>query len=425
MSAPQNTDLEPSFQAAYLGALTERDAADSLGDRRERFALPDGVIYLDGNSLGALPRTTSSRVRDLVERQWGVDLIRSWNTNDWIGAPERIGAKIAPLIGAAAHEVVVADSTSVNLFKLVCGALSLRPGRRTILTEPGNFPTDLYILQGIESLFGRRVRVRTCAREDLPGAIDEDVAAVVLTHVHYKTAERWPMAEITTLAHARGALAVWDLSHSAGALALDLNGCGADLALGCGYKYLNGGPGAPSFAFVAERWQDAIATPLSGWMGHAAPFEFTDDYRPAPGARRQLCGTPAVLGLAALEAGVDEFAGLDMAVVEAKGLALGESFIALVEDRCGFAGLELASPRASAERGSHVSFRHPDGYAIMQALIARGVIGDFRAPDILRFGLTPLYLRFADVWDAVEILCDVLASGEYRDPRFNLRAKVT
>lgn len=406
-------------------AVEALDRADELAKLRDLFSLPPDVIYLDGNSLGALPKATAARVGDLVNRQWGVDLIRSWNTHDWIGAAARIGDKIARLIGAAPGEVIVADSTSVNLFKLVCGALALRPGRRTILTEPGNFPTDLYILQGIEAWLGDRVQLRTMARDALADAIDADTAAVVLTHVHYKTAERWPMAEITALAHRHGAVTVWDLSHSAGALAVDLNGANADLALGCGYKYLNGGPGAPSFAFVAERWQSQLVSPLSGWMGHAEPFAFDDDYRPAAGIRRQLCGTPGMLGLTALEAGIDLFADLDMTAVEAKGLALGEAFIALTETRLGAWGLELASPKAASRRGSHVSLRHPQGYAIMQALIARGVIGDFRAPDILRFGMTPLYLRFTDIWDAVEILRTVLETGEYLEPRFSKRAAVT
>jgi kynureninase len=406
-------------------AFVARDTLDPLAALRDSFDLPPGVIYLDGNSLGALPKRTAARVGELIDIEWGAGLVRSWNTHDWISAPARVGAKIAPLIGAAPQEVIVADSTSVNLFKLVCGALGLRPDRRVILTEPGNFPTDLYVLQGIASLLGARVELRLRTRAELADAIDEETAAVVLTHVHYKTAERWPMDEITAQAHRRGALAIWDLSHSAGALALDLNAAGADLALGCGYKYLNGGPGAPSFVFVAERWQEALASPLSGWMGHTAPFDFVDDYRPAPGVRRQLCGTPGVLGLAALETGIDVFAGVDMAELEAKGLALGDAFIDLVETRCGFANLTLASPRETARRGSHVSFRHPDGYPIMQALIDRGVIGDFRAPDSLRFGFTPLYLRFVDVWDAVETLRGVLASGEHRDPRFSRRTPVT
>jgi kynureninase len=411
--------------ASSRNDLVARDALDPLAPLRDSFDLPPGLIYLDGNSLGALPRRTAARVGEVVDIEWGAGLVRSWNTHDWIGAAARVGAKIAPLIGASAHEVIVADSTSVNLFKLVCGALGLRPERRVILTEPGNFPTDLYVLQGIVALLGGRVELRLRTRAELADAIDEDTAAVVLTHVHYRTAERWPMAEITARAHGRGALAVWDLSHTAGALSVDLHAAGADLALGCGYKYLNGGPGAPSFVFVAERWQEALASPLSGWMGHAAPFDFVDDYRPAPGVRRQLCGTPGILGLAALEAGIDVFAGVDMAALEAKGLALGDAFIDLVEARCGFANLTLASPREGSQRGSHVSFRHPDGYAIMQALIERGVIGDFRAPDTLRFGFTPLYLRFVDIWDAVETLRQVLDSEEYRQPRFSRRAPVT
>ena len=402
-----------------------RDHADALAPLRNQFDLPPGVVYLDGNSLGALPRRTAGRVRETIDLEWGDGLVRSWNAADWIGAPARVGAKIAPLIGAAPDEVIVADSTSVNLFKLVCGALALRPDRRVILTEPGNFPTDLYVLQGIVALLAPRVELRIRPRGELANAIDEETAAVVLTHVHYKTAERWPLAEITALAHGHGALTVWDLSHSAGELAVDLSAAGADLALGCGYKYLNGGPGAPSFVFVAKRWQEALSSPLSGWMGHAAPFDFVDEYAPAPGVRRQLCGTPGILGLTALEAGIDVFAGLDMNDVEAKGLALGDAFIALVEARCGSAALVVDCPRVAAKRGSHVSFRHPDGYAIMQALIANGVVGDFRAPDTLRFGMTPLYLQFVDVWDAVEIRRDVLASGEYRVPRFTRRAAVT
>ena len=417
--------MSPSTPPLTREILVDRDRADALASTRDAFSLPAGVIYLDGNSLGALPKATAARVADLVTRQWGTDLIRSWNTHDWIGAAARIGGKIAPLIGAEADEVIVADSTSVNLFKLACGALSLRPGRRVILTEPGNFPTDLYILQGLERLLGGRAELRVRSRADLLAAIDGDTAAVVLTHVHYKTGECWPMAEITARVHAAGALALWDLSHSAGALPVDLNGAQADLAVGCGYKYLNGGPGAPSFVFVARRWQAEISTPLTGWMGHADPFAFGDDYRPAEGIRRQLCGTPGMLGLTALESGVDTFAGVDMSALATKGRTLGDTFIALVESRCAGGDLTLASPRDASKRGSHVSFRHPMGYAIMQALIARGVIGDFRAPDILRFGFTPLYLSFTEVWDAVEILRQVLESGVYREPRFSERSAVT
>ena len=415
----------PQLSSLTRESLLDRDRSDPLAFTRAAFSLPPGVIYLDGNSLGALPKATSARLSDLVTRQWGADLIRSWNTHDWIGAAARVGGRIAALVGAEADEVIVADSTSVNLFKLACGALSLRPDRRVILTEAGNFPTDLYMLQGLQRLLGDRVELRVRERRDLPDAIDADTAAVILTHVHYKTSECWPMAEITARAHAAGALALWDLSHSAGALPIDLNRDAADLAVGCGYKYFNGGPGAPSFVFVARRWQNAISTPLAGWMGHAEPFAFGDDYRPADGIRRQLCGTPGMLGLAALESGVETFDGVDMVALAAKGRALGDLFIALVESRCGQFGLALASPRDGASRGSHVSFRHEMGYAIMQALIARGVIGDFRAPDILRFGFTPLYLSFAEVWDAVESLRQVLDGGDYRDPRFSRRSAVT
>jgi kynureninase len=407
---------------ADLAAL---DAQDPLADVRARFRLPAGVVYLDGNSLGALPAATAAHMAEVVERQWGEDLIRSWNVHEWIKAPRRLGARIAPLVGAGAHEAIVADSTSVNLFKLVAGALALRPGRSNIVTETGNFPTDLYVLQGLEALLGGRAALKAVPRGEVSAAIDQDTALVVLTHVHYKTGERWPMAEITRLAHEKGALVLWDLSHSAGALAIDLRGANADLAVGCGYKYLNGGPGAPSFVFVAERHQPGLASPIWGWMGHAAPFEFGDDYAPAPGILRQLAGTPSILALAALAAGLDTFEGVDLRAVEAKARSMGDILIELIESRCAGLGLTLASPRDAAVRGSHVSFAHPHGYAVMQALIARGVIGDFRAPDILRFGLTPLYLRFADLWDAVEQLRDVLETKEHEQARFRRRLAVT
>jgi kynureninase len=328
------------------------------------------------------------------------------------------------LIGASTHEVVVADSTSVNLFKLLSAATRARPGRRVILTEAGNFPTDLYIAQGLAaSVPGLEVRVRP--REAVADAIDADVAAVMLTHVHYKTAARWDMAAITARAHACGALALWDLSHSAGAVEVDLRACDADLAVGCGYKYLNGGPGAPAFLYVAERLQDALRSPLCGWMGHAAAFDFSDDYRPADGVRRFLCGTPPVLGLTALEVGVDIALGAEMAQVARKSAALWDLFAARVDTRLAGHGLQLISPRDPAARGSHISFAHPEGYRIMQALIARGVIGDFRDPDVLRFGLTPLYLGYEDVWRAVEILGEVMASETWRELPRRAAGRVT
>jgi kynureninase len=401
------------------------DAADPLAGFRERFALPEGVIYLDGNSLGALPKAVAARLEEVVRSEWGESLIRGWNAHGWIEAPERIGAKIARLIGARPHEVAAADSTSVNLFKLAAGAAALRPDRGTILSEPGNFPTDLYMLQGLERFLDGRLRLKTVPADEIAAAIDEDTAAVVLTHVHYKSGRRHDMAAITAAAHARGALALWDLSHSAGVLELDLKGADADLAVGCGYKYLNGGPGAPAFLFVAERLQAQIRTPLSGWMGHAEPFAFDDLYRPAPGVKRQLCGTPPILGLAALESALDAVQDADLGLIEAKAAALGDLFIAEVEARCGGAGFRLASPREAGRRGGHVSFAHPDGYAMVQALIAEGVIGDFRAPDILRFGFAPLYVRYVDVWDAAERLAEIVADRRWDQDTFKRRAAVT
>jgi kynureninase len=401
------------------------DAADPLARFRAAFDLPKGIIYLDGNSLGPPPRAAVARLAGVVSEEWGQGLIRSWNTAGWIEAPTRVGDKIARLIGAKTGEVVVADSTTVNLFKLTAGALSLRPGRRTILSETGNFPTDLYALQGLAALLPDRARLRSVAPEALIDAIDDDTAVVVLTQVHYKSALRRDMAAVTAAAHAKGALMLWDLSHSAGAIAVDLNGADADLAGGCGYKYLTGGPGAPAYVFVAERHQGAIRSPLTGWMGHAEPFAFEDGYRPAQDIRGQLTGTPSVLGLAALEAGVDLQLEADPAAIAAKGLALADLFIAEVEARADDADLALASPRDPAQRGLHVAFAHPQGYALVQALIARGIIGDFRSPDIARYGFSPLYLGYGQVWDAAAAFAEVLSTRAWDRPEFHARAAVT
>ncbi len=400
------------------------DAADPLRIFRDRFVLPHGVIYLDGNSLGPLPRWTQARVDATLRQAWGEGLIRSWNDADWIAAPSRIGGKIARLIGAAANEVVAADSTSVNLFKLLAAGVQARPGRRVILTETGNFPTDLYIAQGVAASLAD-VEVRAAPRQAVAEAIDADVAVVMLTHVHYKSAARWDMAEITARAHDAGALVLWDLSHSVGAVEIDLRACDADMAVGCGYKYLNGGPGAPAFLFVAERHLAALHSPLSGWMGHASGFDFSDAYRPAAGVERFLCGTPPVLGLVALEAGVDIALEVQMSAVARKSAALWTLFADRVETRLEGHGLELISPRAPAARGSHISFAHPEGYRIMQALIARGVIGDFRDPDVLRFGLTPLYLGYEDVWRAVDILHDVMSNAAWKAQTQRAPGRVT
>jgi len=391
------------------------DAADELASLRCEFVLPEGVVYLDGNSLGALPRRTAERVRDVVEREWGRDLIRSWNANGWIDLPGRVARLLAPLIGASADEVAVADSTSVNVFKLLAGALRLRPGRRVVVSEATNFPTDLYVAQGLARLLGD-VELRLVPREGLLGALDGGVAVLLLTHVDFRTGEIHDMAGLTRAAHDAGALALWDLAHSAGAVPVDLDGCEADLAVGCGYKYLNGGPGAPAFAFVARRWHPDLETPLSGWMGHAAPFEFGPRYEPAPGVSRLLCGTPPILSLAALECGVETIAGAGIARLRRKSQALTDLFVRLVEQECGGFGLTLASPREAGRRGSQVSLRHPEGDAIVQALIARGVIGDSRTPDILRFGFAPAYVRFTDAWDAVAALRAVMEGREWQRP---------
>jgi kynureninase len=409
------------------------DAADPLAPHRNAFALPDGVLYLDGNSLGALPRATAARVREVVEREWGHGLIGSWNAAGWIELPRRIGAKIARLLGARAHEVICADSTSINLFKVLATALRLRAPdakRRVILSERGNFPTDLYIAQGLATLAGDRFELRLFDPGELAVALDPTVAVLMLTHVDFRTGAMHDMAAVTGRAHDAGALAIWDLSHSAGAVPVALAGSGADFAVGCGYKYLNGGPGAPAFVYVAERHlgataADRFAQPLAGWLGHRAPFDFSADYVPAEGIDRYTVGTPSILALAALDVGVDTVLAAGIDALRAKSVALADLFITLVEQRCDGAGLELVTPRDPARRGSQICLSHPHAWPVMQALIARRVIGDFRAPDILRFGLAPLYTRYADVWDAVETLRDVLATGAWDRPEFTARKAVT
>lgn len=396
-----------------------RDAADPLAPIRAQFALPDGVIYLDGNSLGPPPRAVAGALADLVARQWGDRLIRSWNEG-WMAAPERIGAAIAPLIGAGAHEVIVGDSTTVQLYKALVAALRRDPARRRIVSETGNFPTDLHVAEGaVAAVPG--ARLDAVPRDALAQAIGADTAVVLLTQVHYKTAERFDLAEWTARAQKAGAMILWDLSHSVGAIPVDLSGAGADLAVGCTYKYLNGGPGAPAFLYVAERWQARLASPLSGWMGHAAPFAFEDGYRPADGMARWLAGTPPVIALAGLEAALALWSGIDMAAVAAKSAALFD-ILAAAGAR---AGLECVTASDPARRGSHISFRHPHAWEVSQALIARGVIGDYREPDILRLGLTPLYLSHAEVWRAGELLVETMASGAWREPRFRARLAVT
>ena len=398
---------------------------DPLAPMRAQFHIPANTIYLDGNSLGPMPRRTPERVAKVVEEEWGEDLIRSWNKHGWMELPGRCGGKIAELLGAEANEVVVADSTSVNLFKLLAAALRLRPERRIILSDKGNFPTDLYVAQGLVDLLEKGHELKLVEPEEVSDAIDEQVAVVMLTQTDYRSGRIHDMNAVTAKAHAAGALMLWDLAHSAGAFPVDLREADADFAVGCGYKYLNGGPGAPAFLFVAERLQDQVRPPLSGWMGHEAPFLFDRDYRPAEGIVRNLCGTPAILSMSALDAGLDVIRSAGMAEIRKKSVRMTSLFIDLMESRCADFGFELFSPRDPDTRGSQVSFSHGQGYPIMAALIERGVIGDFRAPDILRFGFTPLYLRYSDIWDAVETLRDIMESGSWDQPKFHKRLAVT
>ncbi|MGQ0486309.1 MAG: kynureninase [Hyphomicrobiales bacterium] len=401
------------------------DRADPLGAMRERFAIPGKLIYLDGNSLGVLPKAVPQRVSDTIAQQWGGTLIKSWNEHGWFDLPRKVGDRIAKLIGAPPASVVAGDTISINLFKLLGAAVKLRAHRKVILTDSGNFPSDLYVAQGLRDFLGRGLELRIVEPEEIMGAIDENVAVAMLTEVDYRTARLHDMAAITTKAHAAGALTIWDLAHSAGALPVDLAGTDADFALGCTYKYLNGGPGAPAFLYVRPDLQSKIAPPLAGWWGHAAPFAFDLDYRPAAGILRNQCGTQPILAMAALDAALDVWDDVDMKSVRAKSMALCKLFIDLAEARCGRHGVRLAGPRRMEERGSHVSLHCPQGYAAMQALISLGVIGDFRAPDLIRFGLTPLYTGYAEVWDAVDILARILDERLWDRPQFRARKAVT
>ncbi len=432
-----------------LSDCQQLDAQDPLRHLREQFSLPPGVIYLDGNSLGVLPKTAAARVSQVVTQEWGVDLIRSWNKAGWFEQPQRLGDKIARLVGAGPGELVATDSTSVNLYKVLSAALSIcqhdAPQRRVIVSERSNFPTDLYIAQSLCAQRGYRLHL--VEPDEIAAALNADLAVLMLTHVNYRTGAMHDMAAITRAAHAAGALTVWDLAHSAGAVPVDLSAAQADFAVGCGYKYLNGGPGAPAFVWVnpkhTQRRDIDVQQPLSGWWGHAQPFAFTADYAPAQGIARYLCGTQPILNMAALECGLDTLLAAEplggMAALRKKSLALTDLFIELVAQRCAGHGLGVATPTVHAQRGSQVSLTREAGsgplgsgaFAMVQALIARGVIGDFRAgdgashKDILRFGFTPLYVGFEDVWQAVEQLKQVLDTQEWMRPEFNQKHAVT
>jgi kynureninase len=404
-------------------ACADLDAADPLAGVRDRFVVPDGLVYLDGNSLGALPLQTPSRVAAAVEQEWGQGLVRSWMDAQWIDAPMRVGDKLARMIGASPGEVVVAESTTVCLFKLICAGFAMQRGRAVVLTEEENFHSDLYVAAGAARLCGGTVEVVPRAR--LLDALDDRVAVVMLTHVDFRTGFMHDMRALSAAAREAGALALWDLCHSVGAVPLQVNADGADMAVGCGYKYLNGGPGAPALLHVRSSLHDALRNPIPGWLGHAAPFAFEPSHRPAAGLGSMITGTPHILQLAALESGVDLWLEIDMAVARAKSIALGELFIQLVEDRLDNAGFTLASPRDPERRGSQVSLVHPNAYGIVRGLIERGVVGDFRAPDICRFGLAPLYTRYVDVWDAVERMGNLLSDRGHLDERFAEKVAVT
>jgi kynureninase len=402
----------------------ELDQSDALKAARERFYLPQGKIYLDGNSLGALPKHVSARVQDAIVRQWGEDLIGSWNTNHWIDLPTRVGAQLAALIGANPDEVVACDSTSINVFKVLLAALKLRPERHVIVSDIDNFPTDLYIAQGINELLDNKYELRFVKREQLGTALTEDVAVLLLTEVDYRTGERLEMAALTQRATAVGALTIWDLAHSAGAFPVALNTCQADFAIGCGYKYLNGGPGAPAFLFVAKKHQEAALPALAGWMGHAQPFAFTPEYAPAKGILRLTTGTPPVLALTALEAALELWQEFSIAAARAKSLSLSDLFIIAMQPLEQY-GFRCVTPTEHAKRGSQVSYTHEHGFEIMQALIAAGVIGDFRAPNIVRFGFAALYNSHTDVIEAVNRLEEIMQQQTWQKPEFAIRSKVT
>ena len=405
--------------------MLELDRNDPLAEKRLEFALPDNVIYLDGNSLGAMPVVVTERSTELMQ-QWGKDLIRSWNTHDWIDLPTTVGEKIAPLLGAAAGQVICCDSTSVNLFKLLCSALAMQKKRQIVLSQKDNFPADLYMVQGLSQLSpGKLCELISCEDSDIEAHMDETVAVLLLTHVNYRSGKLHDIQKLTALAHEKGILVIWDLAHSTGAVPLELDEWGVDFAVGCGYKYLNGGPGAPAFIYAAQRHHTSIRQPLSGWMGHAVPFSFSEKYLAAPGVKQFLCGTPPILSMSVLDAALLIFADVDMQDLRAKSIGLSELFLQLTESNEDLNDLILVSPRDSSQRGSQLAFTHPKAFSISQALIERGVIADFRAPDVLRFGFAPLYIRYQDILDGVRVLSEVMVSKCYHEVKYARAMKVT
>jgi len=406
------------------------DQADELAGIRQQFDLPKDTIYLDGNSLGALPRNALSRAQDVISREWGADLINSWNKAGWWDLPTRLGDQLAPLVGAGEGEVVVTDTTSLNLFKVVANAVRIQqrnhPEKKIILAERDSFPTDLYMIQGFSEFLDQGYVLQLIDQpDDLKEAVTADTAAVVLSHVNYRSGYLYDMQSINELVHAQDALIIWDLCHSIGAVPMDLKGSGSDFAVGCTYKYLNGGPGAPAMLWAHPRHRRDFWQPLSGWWGHARPFDMSTDYTPDEGIRSFLCGTQPILSMSLVACGADIFMQTDMQIIRRKSLALTDLFIQLVEQECSGQDLTLVTPREHKYRGSHVSFRHPQGYAVIQALIARGVVGDYREPEVMRFGVTPLYLGYCDIWQAVQHLKAVLCAREWDQEKFRVRGQVT
>ncbi|MBZ9943760.1 kynureninase [Mesorhizobium sp. B2-2-2] len=409
-----------------LAAIEAMDTADPLRAMRDRFTLPQGVIYLDGNSLGAASPAVFGELQKAATQEWAQDLIRAWNTAGWFDMPVELGDQLGRLIGAAAGQTVVCDTTSINIYKVLHAALGMRPDRSVVVAEGDSFPTDLYMAEGVASTRpGTVLRLEGVDAPSIEELIDERVAVILVNHVNYKSGQLRDMVALTRRAHEAGALIVWDLCHTAGALLVELDRSNADFAVGCTYKYLNGGPGAPAFIYAAERHHGDVRQPLSGWWGHARPFAFEQGFAAGTGIRRFLCGTQPVLSMRALKGALDVWNDVDMAEVRRKSIALTDLFIQLVEAKCGAYGLELESPRDGNERGSQVSFLHRHGYQVMRALIERGVIGDFRAPSTIRFGFTPLYVGYVDVWQAVEVLEDILRTDAWQEARFAVKAAVT
>ena len=407
--------------------FTSLDKIDPLAKIRDEFSLPQNLIYFDGNSLGPLPKCTIHTLETMIQKEWGNGLISSWNKENWINMPRELGNKIAPLVGAKLGEVIVVDSTSVNLFKVLTSALLLNKNRRVIVSEAENFPSDLYILEGVNKMFGESYERHLIKEGDyeIDKYIDTSTAVVMLSHVNYKTGLISDIKRITSIAHEKGALVIWDLSHSVGVMPLYLHDCGVDFAVGCTYKHLNGGPGAPGFLYVHKSLIEKVSQPLTGWMGHIQPFEFVVNYQPANDICKYICGTPPIIAYKAIESGLTVFEQVSMNVVREKSIKLSEMFIQLMQQECIKFGFELFSPRNAEQRGSQVSFTHGNGFSIMQTLISHSVVGDFRQPNILRFGFSPLYIRFEDVWHAVICLREIMQTKEWQSEQFNKRGYVT